>query len=288
MPLGIAAITERLRKARVPDPAVLAGLAVDSLRISATPASSPSIALGVSRFGGAPDVPHGFLWPTLKDDPLSFIAQIDLTEFRAPGLPDKGWLLFFYDAAGQPWGFDPKDAGGARVLYVDGSREELKRPPHPETPDGGGPFKLCALTFTPTVDLPDVWDSLVEDAGIDMEYPERVAYAEVAAEICGVPDDGRYHHLLGHPQLVQNDMRTECQLVTSGTYCGDPSGLEDEAAQELLRHAAGEWQLLLQVDTDEDGPGWMWGDSGRIFFWIRRGDLAARCFEKVWLILQCG
>jgi uncharacterized protein YwqG len=50
---------------------------------------------------------------------------------------------------------------------------------------------------------------------------------------------------------------------------------------------AADWRLLLQIDTDEDGPGWMWGDVGRIYFWIKKHDLALRRFADVWLILQC-
>ena len=32
----------------------------------------------------------------------------------------------------------------------------------------------------------------------------------------------------------------------------------------------------------------MFGDCGYIYFWIRKEDLAARRFDKCWLILQCG
>ncbi|MGN0700170.1 MAG: DUF1963 domain-containing protein [Oscillospiraceae bacterium] len=32
----------------------------------------------------------------------------------------------------------------------------------------------------------------------------------------------------------------------------------------------------------------MFGDCGHIYFWIRKADLAARNFDNVWLILQCG
>lgn len=32
----------------------------------------------------------------------------------------------------------------------------------------------------------------------------------------------------------------------------------------------------------------MWGDVGRLYYWIRREDLAQRRFDKVWLVLQCG
>jgi uncharacterized protein YwqG len=31
----------------------------------------------------------------------------------------------------------------------------------------------------------------------------------------------------------------------------------------------------------------MWGDGGRLYFWIPRESLAQRRFEDVWMILQC-
>ena len=48
-----------------------------------------------------------------------------------------------------------------------------------------------------------------------------------------------------------------------------------------------DWRLLLQIDSDENCE-MMWGDVGRIYFWIKTEDLKNRDFEKVWLILQCG
>lgn len=66
--------------------------------------------LGGTRFGGQPDVPPDFLWPTFegenfenetKDRPLSFIAQFDCKELSAYDtghlLPDHGLLSFFYE-----------------------------------------------------------------------------------------------------------------------------------------------------------------------------------------------
>jgi hypothetical protein len=40
--------------------------------------------------------------------------------------------------------------------------------------------------------------------------------------------------------------------------------------------------------TDEDGPGWLWGDAGRLYFCLHRDDLAARRFERSWCVMQCG
>lgn len=31
----------------------------------------------------------------------------------------------------------------------------------------------------------------------------------------------------------------------------------------------------------------IWGDSGRIYFWIKEKDLKAKKFEKAWMISQC-
>jgi hypothetical protein len=154
--------------------------------------------------------------------------------------------------------------------------------------DTGGPFEPCSLSLAPTVDLPHEWDSIIAGAGLAIPRNQWEAYASVASAVSGVEEDARYHHLLGHPRLVQDDMRGECELVTNGVYCGDPSGYQGERAKDLLRRAPADWQHLLQIDSDEGSPGWMWGGSGRIHFWIRRTDLAARAFEKAWLILQCG
>ena len=96
-----------------------------------------------------------------------------------------------------------------------------------------------------------------------------------------------HHRLLGHPQLIQNPMELECQLASNGIYCGGASRFQ-EAEAKALEPGAVDWRLLLQIDTDEDGPEWMWGDVGRIYFWIKRQDLASLRFTDAWLIFQCS
>ncbi len=288
-PPGPASAAEALRRAGILHAEALARLAEPSIRITAERTAIDALSPGASRFGGAPDVPPGFVWPERGGRPLTFLAQLDLAEVRAPGLPASGWLLFFYDAVEQPWGFDPMDAGGARVIHVDAARGALARRPHPQVDPAGGPFECCRLRFTPAIDLPDAGDELLEKARVPFDDARLDAYLEVSAALSGIEAvDARYHHLLGNPQLVQGDMRGECQLVTSGVYVGKPEAFQGERTQELLRAAPAEWRLLLQIDTDEDGPGWMWGDCGRIYFWIRRADLAEGAFDKAWLVLQCG
>lgn len=93
------------------------------------------------------------------------------------------------------------------------------------------------------------------------------------------------HQLLGHPMPIQGDMQLECQLVSHGLYCGDSTGYYDPRAK-ALEPGARQWQLLLQIDTDEKA-GMMWGDGGRLYFWITKDDLKNRRFENTWMILQC-
>ena len=99
-----------------------------SLKISGKEEYKP----GKTRFGGRPDVPFDFNWPVFEEKdcdgvvktvPLTFLAQFNCEELAPYDaehlLPDHGLLSFFYDTEGQPWGFDPDDAGGARVFWFE-------------------------------------------------------------------------------------------------------------------------------------------------------------------------
>jgi hypothetical protein len=93
------------------------------------------------------------------------------------------------------------------------------------------------------------------------------------------------HHIGGWPTPIQDDMQTECALVSAGHDCGGSEALQDSALLPI-RASATDWLLLAQIGTDKKG-GMSWGDSGQLYLWIRREDLKARRFENAWLILQC-
>lgn len=67
-------------------------------------------------------------------------------------------------------------------------------------------------------------------------------------------------------------MQLECQLASNGIYVGDSSGY-NHPKRRALENGATDWQLLFQIDSDEKGLGTMWGDVGRVYFWIRQQDL---------------
>ena len=276
----------------------LVSLARPSVRLATQRVPYARIGLGESRIGGVPDVPSAFEWPRWspskqRDDkfahpwrpnspaPLGFIAQIDLCGIPQvdDSLPSSGWLYFFYDRYCEPWGFDPADRGCCRLFYVNSDRSGLERAELPPDSNPDHVAEPCLIEAWPELTLPDDLP--------DLEYgtPAYEAYRGLCDELTQA--GGLTHHrVLGHPQLVQNPMELECQLASNGVYCGGSEGYQSDRA-ESLKSGAAEWRLLLQIDTDEEGPGWVWGDVGRIYFWIRRHDLKSLRFDDCWLIFQC-
>jgi len=46
-----------------------------------------------------------------------------------------------------------------------------------------------------------------------------------------------------------------------------------------------DWLLLLQIDSDEH-VGMRWGNTGMLYYWLKRDDLKAQRFDETWLVLQ--
>jgi uncharacterized protein YwqG len=140
-------------------------------------------------------------------------------------------------------------------------------------------FPEAALVFEEALSLPSTMSERVRQLELtETEFDALCEFIEAY--------ESPAHHLLGHPQPVQDDMELECQLASNGVYCGDPAGYASPEAARL-KAGARDWSLLLQLDTDEERS-MMWGDAGRLYFWMRHLDLAARAFDKSWMILQCG
>ncbi len=265
---------------------ILEASAVPAIRIRTRSIREADLGWGRSRIGGPPDLPKGMAWPSGKGKPLSPLAQINLSELRkhdAEGaLPPAGLLSFFYDGLACPWGFDPADRDSWKVLYF--PEQDLVRSPLPRELGAEGAYSCCELRFASSWSLPST-ESL-QTRGVELSEEEFDAYFDLAGEIDGIDGMKEHHQLLGYAAPVQNEMELECQLVSHGLYCGDSSGTDDPRAAALAAGAA-DWRLLFQLDSD-DAASMMWGDLGMLYFWIRKQDLSAREFGKVWTILQCG
>jgi uncharacterized protein YwqG len=213
--------------------------------------------------------------------PLAFLGQILLDELPdnpLPDLPRTGRLLFFYDLVTSPGSYDPASLGSGQVRYVpDTSRDVVVTAP--EFGKYGSFPHTAAMRFEPEWTVPDhpAWEGIKLDR---FESP----FEELLKDLYGEP--APLHRIGGHAQPVQKDMRLKAQLVTHGIYCGDATGYKDPR-RKALEPGAKDWQLLLQIDTDEDSIGWTWGDVGMFYVWIRRQDLAARKFDHVFCEMQC-
>jgi uncharacterized protein YwqG len=243
------------------------------------------VSLGQSRIGGTPDLPGDFEWPTYRGKPLAFVAQLDLAEIRRVlpdgPLPPDGSLWFFFDADQDAAGYSPKHAGGSAAVFR-AAGTKLVRTPAPAGATTHGVFRACSIEAEAYEDIPD----LGEDSPLDrvLDEVEAEAYFAIRTFLSAAGEQGA-HKLLGLPEPVQSAMELECQLATNGIDCGIFVRHADPRVVELAAKKH-EWRLLLQVDSDPSA-GMMWGDAGRLYFWIRDEDLRERRFERCWTIMQC-
>ena len=260
--------------------ALTCDLAEPALQLHTTDAAAKSY------FGGLPEAPADFAWPVYHGRPLTLLATLCLDELAGARqfswLPAKGRLLFFYDAVAQPWGFDPEESEGWRVLFIDGDGTSLAevQPPEELSEDYILPrytIGLRAVNTFPSWEREAAARLRLNDAELDL-------YSDIRFNVY----NGSPHHQIGgYPDPLQNDrMELECQLVSNGLYCGDNSCFESERALAMRKDAA-DWRLLLQMDSDDE-LAVMWGDAGLLYFWIKESDAKEGRFDKAWLVLQCS
>lgn len=258
---------------------------------------------GATRFGGMPDVPADFVWPTfetktyedleVKQRPLSFIAQFNCAEISKLDtegvLPKTGLLSFFYEMDSQLWGYDPKDNGCARVYWFE-DMTSLSIEKFPQDLHEVFRFPQLQIKASCEKSLPPFEDFFLgREERYQQEFDdEDDVFEKIFTELgCEIPENSS--KLLGWPDVIQNNMTRECELIRRGHYLGDgwekiPKSDIDDSAKTSLE----DWRLLFQLDTvDYDDFQLMFGDCGRIYFYIRKEDLISKCFDKVWLILQC-
>lgn len=272
----------------------------NAIRLYPKQVMEDDIAIGQTKIGGKPDFPSEITWVTepniietegkasfifknnekgIVRKSLSFIAQINLSE-TAPFdsenlLPKTGILYFFYSAEQEAWGFAPTDKDSFRVFYWNGDFAELKRIDFPTDLPEHSCFKPCLVEISSEVSLPS-YDHEVYN---DFEDGEDDRFWE------NVHDNGSINKMLGYSDNIQNPMELECELVTNGIYTGDPSGYNDPRVKALEPNAK-DWRLLLQIASNEENE-MMWGDCGRLYFWIKKQDLLNKQFEKSWFSFQC-
>lgn len=252
-----------------------------------------------TRFGGQPDVPSDFVWPTyegknyddiLKARPLAFLLQINCEELAQYDtehlLPDHGLLSFFYEMDSQPWGFDPKDKGCARVYWFEDT-SSLSPTDFPADLEDDYKFSIIQIDLSSKASYPS-WEDF---PNVSTDREDDDAFTTAWEQLTGEsPEEwAERSQLLGWPDVIQNSMFEECDLVTRGYYLGNGwVKIPKDVRKQVEETARDRWMLLLQLDTVECKDfELMFGDCGHIYFYITKEDLKERRFDRTWLILQC-
>jgi hypothetical protein len=255
-PPGIEEISRALTEAAPRAASTLLALARPAIGL--WPRSPPGdLPPSASRLGGLPHAPNRWEWPTVGEEPMLFLGQIDCRDLRSlPGadlLPRDGVLAFFGDFdAVHGSAFD----GGDCAVYHWPDRAAL-RPVAPLL-EILAPLPLCAVALRPLIDMPDPASEVVRDALDDDVEAYRAFHTWLRTY--GVPDDVRYMcgfgKLLGWPHLVQHD------------------DIEADGDEGLLR-------LLLQLDQYTNGVACAeFGSGGSLYFVMSEDSLAKRRFKK--------
>ena len=268
-----------------------------SIRIELESQTKAEYPIGVSKIGGNPDLPSGFEWfyyqgktyeGITENRPLSFLAQINCEEASKYDeesiLPTNGMLYFFYELATMTWGFDPKDRGSAKVYFFPGNTSELHRTEFPSDLLEAYRIPEIIISFSSKKELPDFEEFIEYHDGFN--YKQWDDYDKAKYKIIPESEEDSITKLLGYANLIQNGMLLQCELTANGIYTGNSDGYSKVTKQQ--KENSSKWQLLFQLDSIRTKTYEMlWGDVGRIYFYIKSDDLKEQNFDDTWLILQC-
>lgn len=259
----------------------------------------------LSFFGGNPFLPADFQWPRYtRDDnlPLAFLGQLNLADIASLDsenlLPQQGILSFFYEMDNMEWGYSPEMRDCFRVFYFS-EPALLVSAAFPQDLDEDYRLPRAPVSFTSRKSLPS-WEEYADLVAEPLDPPMLVdgadsIYNKVCQELLGYDrQDGSKCKLLGYANVIQDSMQMDCQLVSAGFETGNGPVSLDESQRQQMKVASKDWILLFQMDSlpegsfpqDEDFE-LMFGDCGRLYFYIRRGDLAACRFDGCQLVMQC-
>ncbi len=229
-------------------------------------AEDDSLPVGVSKFGGRPDVPSSFEWPYWEEYkgsyPLSFLCQINLADVAAydlDGLLPKTGILSFFLAHRDGWdcAYSREDRGGWRIYYFE--EQELKRKSWPQELDDITGIGCGQIEVIP------IWTKCEHEArstSTEEEFQQEIAFI---SEWCEFTRARSMHWIFGYPDEIQDDPRYF--LAEPGTHYKDFKDKDN-------------WLLLLQISSDDEID-FDYCDNGRIYFVLHKDDLAARRFENV-------
>lgn len=206
-----------------------------------------------SHIGGMFVAPEGFSLPRWKDRPMNFLCQLKCSDLHPIANHLTGHLLFFapmrdlvFDDVGEPVAIHIPKSQNLQVYTCD--------------PDPEFELRHASLKCHSSWSLPTPLDALEHTAEWQQDSRDvSDAFHPIYDASVRIPQDreqGFWHRFLGHPDYIQY----KC--------CPDDS-----------------YMPLLALYSD-DRPGLVYGDTGALYYFIRRQDFERCDFSSVVGIVQ--
>jgi uncharacterized protein YwqG len=245
------------------------------------PFKPQGIKIGQSKFGGKPDLPVNTEWPKYNNEPMVFIGQLNIKDFKKLDveniLPQVGIIYYFayFKEPESEWGSEYDfivDKEKYSVIYSD--NENLITTEFPKGLPDVYRFKEQELVFNLMYSLP-VRESLEiknfeeEDEDNLWDFNEQFG-------------SGEGEQILGYCSPIQADVTWDWSFSDLGFDTYDLSE-SDLARIDSIRP---EFINLLQFSLDNDVTGFKKIGISIGYFGIKRTDLKNKKFDRTILIFQ--
>ncbi|KOF02529.1 hypothetical protein OB69_11400 [Roseivirga seohaensis subsp. aquiponti] len=235
-----------------------------------------------SKFGGLPDIPNSFIWPSFQEKSLTFLCQVvleEIKEYEPSHLLPKTGVLYFFVCTEIKDRF-PEQIGEFKVIYEEAEKQSL----HKAQLDGELTLTERAISFYQHYTFPSYQDYQMErlsEKGIELEEFLDEYQFEIREMLMGDVDIPN-HQILGHPLALQGMVKPWWAVQ----YSKLPEPLSEKQEMKLYKMGE-EFLLLFQFDLEsEDQSLQEFLGDGMAYFGIHQNDLKIQDFNKALLVIQ--
>jgi uncharacterized protein YwqG len=249
-------------------------------RIKYTFIEDLNIKIGFSKIGGKPDLPKGVNWPTYKNNYLTFLCQIKLSDLDNTLLPKEGMLYFFLYA-------DPESSyKGSRdsfkIIYHQ-AEKNLYRNEFPVDLDVRSKFSPSQMFFHDSISYPDDESPLIKD--LFNNWDDKIKFyskLDNLMEQC-YKNQSFEDKILGYDSALQSSAEHFWPI----NYLNIKTWDEVDEKKEEIDRIKNDFVHFLEIDLFSN-PSKLasYGGSPVVYFGIKKDDLKNRLFENMVLEFQ--
>lgn len=241
-----------------------------------------------NKFGGKPNVPSNFLWPTytkeeeiimpcdIRTRPMSFVLQVNLQDLKPFDkenlLPESGVFSLFYDNLSQPLGDNEQQQGGLKLFYFAEPVNNLKKSKFTFPKKDWGSmsffeFEEYYFEFSNTKQIPDQDEYELIKNENKANYTSNKYYEKYFQDENNLPPQ-----ILGFANSIQ----------APAILCCNPNKKNKDFDYS-------KYILLFQLTSDYSSETrFNIGDAGHLYVFISKEDLKNRQFDKVRFSVDFG